>query len=309
MPKGRTTIFLSIFLLLFALAGVLRAETKVSTFEKRFPLTPGQPVTVDFKDTDGDVIFTSSDEAAVVLKVRKEINISDGARAQRLLDETEIEVSQRDNDIRIHVRYPRFRGFFFWMFDSRRVQVRSEVILPKDCRLFAAMSDGSITATKITGDLSLRSSDGTIRVIGAEGRLNVHSSDGNVILRDVKADVDVEASDGDIEVSGVLTGLNIRTSDGNVSIRAEAGSRMASSWDVWASDGDVRVALPSDFAAEVWLHTSDGDLDCGLPLTIQGKTSNNEVRGTLGSGGPLLKIRTSDGDISLRALASPTREE
>jgi len=309
MPKGRTTIFLSIFLFLFALTGVLRAETKVSTFEKRFPLTPGRPVTVDFKDTDGDVIFTSSDEAAVVLKVRKEINIRDGARAQRLLDETEIEVSQRDNDIRIRVRYPRFRGFFFWMFDSRRVQVRSEVILPKDCRLFAAMSDGSITATKITGDLSLRSSDGTIRVTGAEGRLNVHSSDGSVVLQDIKGDVEAEASDGDIEVSGVLTGLNIRTSDGNVTVRAEAGSRMTGGWDVWASDGDVEVALPSDFAAEVWLHTSDGDIDCGLPLTIQGKTSGNEVRGNLGSGNHLLNIRTSDGDISLRSLSSPDREE
>ena len=144
-------------------------------------------------------------------------------------------------------------------------------------------------------------------VLGFSALLVLSCSHG--ILEDIKGDVEAEASDGDIEVSGVLTGLNIRTSDGNVTVRAEAGSRMTGGWDVWASDGDVEVALPSDFAAEVWLHTSDGDIDCGLPLTIQGKTSGNEVRGNLGSGNHLLNIRTSDGDISLRSLSSPDREE
>jgi hypothetical protein len=307
MTMRKTWILFIIILSGLLLPGLLAGETKVSTIEKSFPLTPGQPVTVSFHDSDGDVKFTSSDDNAVHLKVWKETGVRDSARAQRLLDEITVEVSQRNNDVRIEIRRPHSRWFFFWLWDSHRVRVRSEVVLPKECRLMAGTSDGSITATQVKGDLSFKTSDGDIRLTDAEGRLQVRSSDGAIALDNVRGDVEAHASDGNIEVSGVLTGLNLRASDGDISVRVLPGSRMASSWEIGTSDGNVEAAVAPDFAAQLWLHTSDGDINCVLPVTVEGKTTGHNVRGTLGSGGSLLTIKTSDGDITLRPLPSSLR--
>jgi hypothetical protein len=289
------------------LPGFLAGETKVSTFEKNFSLAPGQPVTVSFHDSDGDVKFSSSEDKAVHLRVWKETDVRDSALAQRLLDEITVEVSQRDNDVRIEIRRPHDRGFFFWLWDGNRVRVRSEVVLPKECRLTAGTSDGDISATGLKGDLSFKTSDGDIRLNDVEGRLQVRSSDGAITLDNVRGDVEAHASDGNIEVSGVLTGLNLRASDGDIKVRVQPGSKMTSPWEIGTSDGSVEAAVAPDFAAQLWLHTGDGDIDCVLPVTVEGKTTGHNVRGTIGTGGSLLTIKTSDGDITLRPLPASLR--
>jgi len=307
VTKPKSAIVVIIILSGLLLPGLLAGETKVSTVEKSFPLTPGQPVTVSFHCSDGDVKFTSSEESAIHLKVWKETDVRDGARAQRLLDEITVEVSQKGNDVRIEIRRPHDRWFFFWIWDSRRARVRSEVVLPKECRLMASTSDGSIAATQVKGDLSFKTSDGNIRLTDAEGRLQVRSSDGAIALDNVRGDVEAHASDGKIEVSGILTGLNLRASDGDIKVRVLPGSKMTSSWEIGTSDGNIEAAVAPDFAAQLWLHTSDGDINCVLPVTVEGKTTGHNVRGTLGSGGFLLTIKTSDGDITLRPWPSSLR--
>lgn len=295
-----------LFLVALGLPGCLAGETKVSTFEKSFPLTPGQPVSVSFQDTDGDVKFTSAEVPAVELKVWKETDVHDAARAQHLLDEITVDVSQAGNDVRIEVRYPHGHWFSIWPWESQRVRVRSEVILPRECRLTASTSDGDITAGGLKGDVALKTSDGTISLSEAEGRLQARSSDGEIVFRGVRGDVEARTSDGHISIAGVLTGLSLKASDGDVSVQVLPGSRMTSGWEVITSDGDVQVALAPDFSADLWLRSSDGDITCGLPVTIQGKTSGHNWRGTLGTGGPLLSIRTSDGDVTLKS-GSDTR--
>jgi hypothetical protein len=39
-----------------------------------------------------------------------------------------------------------------------------------------------------------------------------------------------------------------------------------------------------------------------LPVTVRGRISESAVKGTIGSGGPLLQIHTGDGSIRLSGL-------
>ncbi len=286
---------------LLTLAGpgcYVAGETRTGTEVKNLTLTPGQPVTVSFRDSDGDVRFVPGSDNALTLTVRKETTVHDADRAKRLLDEIKVEVEQTGNNIRIVIRRPSRVHFVFFGW-SERVRVQSEVVLPKECALTAATSDGSITAEGLKGEISLKTSDGDIRLTDAQGRLTAHASDGDILLRSVRGEVESRTSDGHIELSGVLTALNLRTSDGDISARVEPGSQMSGSWKITASDGTIEAALPPEFNADLWLHTSDGEITCGLPLTVEGKTSPHDLRGTLGQGGPLFEIRTSDGDIRL----------
>ena len=51
--------------------------------------------------------------------------------------------------------------------------------------------------------------------------------------------------------------------------------------------------------AEIDASTSGGSVSCDLPITTQGRMSKSSLRGTIGSGGPLLTLRTSGGSIRI----------
>jgi hypothetical protein len=301
MSQSRNVILVLFCLAALGAMAVLAGETGVSTFEKTLSLTPGQSVSVSFRGSDGDVSFVPGRASEVVVKVRKETDLRDEARARRLLAEVKVDVSQVGNSVRVEIRRPRSWGFSL-LSRGRRVRVRSEIALPPGCGLEARTSDGSVSASGLSGSLMLRTSDGDIRVRGAEGRVEARSSDGDIDLLDIKGEVRAAASDGKIEVSGVLTGLDLESSDGDITVRALPGSRMERGWEIVASDGDVEAALPADFSAELRLHASDGSLSCSLPVALRGRNSRHDLEGTLGSGGSLLHIRTSDGDVTLKTL-------
>ena len=67
------------------------------------------------------------------------------------------------------------------------------------------------------------------------------------------------------------------------------------------SGGGITVSLDPSAALEIDAASSGGSVTVDLPLTVQGKLSRNAVRGTLGGGGELLKLRTSGGGIRIES--------
>ena len=89
---------------------------------------------------------------------------------------------------------------------------------------------------------------------------------------------------------------------------------MSDDWDISTGDGSVTMYLPPDFGAELDARTSDGGIRNELRVASQAEAedssarrhdsdenSRRAVRGRIGGGGKLLKIRTGDGSIRLRA--------
>jgi len=83
-----------------------------------------------------------------------------------------------------------------------------------------------------------------------------------------------------------------------VSIVAEMRGR-----NFWrGNDGlqvEFRIMAPKQYNLD--LNTSGGEVECDLPVTMQGKFGESKLRGKLNGGGPLLTLRTSGGDIELRS--------
>src|SRR2546421_11371526 len=91
--------------------------------------------------------------------------------------------------------------------------------------------------------------------------------------------------------------LDASTGDGRIEIRALTGSTMASSWDLHAGDGSIKLELPENFAADVDLHTGDGHISLDMPVTVEGRLGGNNIHGKLNGGGSLMTILTGDGTI------------
>ena len=68
------------------------------------------------------------------------------------------------------------------------------------------------------------------------------------------------------------------------------------------SGGQITFTLIPDIAVDVEAKTSGGRIstDFAVESTIQGKVPQNRLEGSINGGGPLLKLRTSGGNIHLQ---------
>ena len=93
----------------------------------------------------------------------------------------------------------------------------------------------------------------------------------------------------------------MHTGDGSITFRAESGVEMTDDWSFTTGDGSISLYLPSDFSAELDALTDDGSVHSELSVAGNDQQERKSLRGQLGKGGKLLKIRTGDGSIRLRA--------
>lgn len=132
-------------------------------------------------------------------------------------------------------------------------------------------------------DLDLRASNGGITIIGVSGNMRFDTTNGGVRLQDVGGRVNGETRNG---------GLNVTLS----------GSRWdGEGLDVETSNGGVNLAIPDGYNAELETRTVNGGLRIDFPITVQGElTSRRGLSTTLGSGGPLVRVRTTNGGVTIK---------
>jgi hypothetical protein len=59
------------------------------------------------------------------------------------------------------------------------------------------------------------------------------------------------------------------------------------------------MAIPANYSARLETGTVNGRMNIDFPLTVQGRRPRN-IETQLGSGGPLIKVRTSNGGVNIR---------
>lgn len=268
----------------------------------------GQPQVV--LDTfDGVIELHSWDRPEVEVEIEKR------AMEQSLIDEMKVESSEKNGVVRVKVTGPAradFRGVTIGMHISPTARLR--VAVPRNSNVDATSGDGSIRAEAIEGRIVLSTSDGTVTGTRLGGDIQVRSGDGSIRLDNVTGKLDLETTDGTITVEARPTVLKARTGDGSIRATIEPDTVMADNWDLTTSDGTVVLTLPGSFNAELDAETSDGVVRTSHPLLgdsnearPRGEDENREerrerrrtLRSRIGDGGKMLRIRTGDGTIRI----------
>lgn len=192
-------------------------------------------------------------------------------------------------------------GIHFTVRNWHSPQVTVET--PASLDLEAKTSDGALKISGVEGNLQLRTSDGAVDVEDVGGSLHLTASDGSIKIHNLTGTLESRSSDGRASIDGKFSGLQVHTSDGSLDLNVQEGSHLASSSRIESSDGHVTVHLPHSLAADLDVHAGDGKIECTLPLTMDGFSSEHgsghNLRGHLNGGGPTITIHTSDGNVSL----------
>jgi len=193
--------------------------------------------------------------------------------------------------------------------------------------------DASFSAHSVTGPVTLDGRIGDINVsdvhgdvllqAAASGETHVERVDGAVHFLTHRTDLQMARLDGelslntgaDLSADQILGPVVLKTSDrnisldrvqGNVKIANTNGSVMITSAsplgaiEVKNRRGSVDVGVSESAGFMVQASTRHGSVENDFDLPKTGSEDYPELKGTVGRGGPVISIDTTDGDVTLR---------
>lgn len=237
------------------------------------------------------------------------------ASTQDALDDLEVDISTTPGTIRIRSVKPAGR----W----NNMGVKYVISVPRKTVLESiSSSNGSIHVVQIEGNMKLRSSNGSLKVEDSRGDLDANTSNGSVNLNGFTGGAVVKTSNGSIRAAGVKGFFEATTSNGSVDATiAEASPnrpiRVTSSngkvlltveslngSDIYAStsNSSVTVRLPAEVNARLKARTSNSSVNSDFEVKATGEISKKQLNGTIGSGGPIIDLHTSNAGIRIEKL-------
>ena len=148
---------------------------------------------------------------------------------------------------------------------SRRndVRVAFDVLVPAGVRFAGRMVNATIRAEDLTADVRARTVNGSVRLSTSQG------------------------------ASAKTVNGSIRASFGETSWEGEAAFETV--------NGSIRLEVPEQINANLEIRTSNGRITTNLPITTT-RATRRRVEGTLGEGGPNLRLKSVNGSITLDPL-------
>lgn len=120
---------------------------------------------------------------------------------------------------------------------------------------------------------------------------------GSVRATDLASDADVGTVNGSVDVSTVGA-ARAKTVNGSIDVRMGGALRDDATFET--VNGRISLDLPDDLDADLDVRWLNGGLESDLPITIRGRMGRGRASGTLGSGGPMLRVKTVNGSIRIR---------
>ena len=233
-------------------------------------------------------------------------------RTQQEADELKVSVDSAPDSVSIHVIRPT---------DRRNNQgARLVLKVPRGVLLDRiTTSNGAIRTSEGVGPARLKTSNGPISVSHLRGPLDAQTSNAPLELLDIDGDLVAHTSNGRIQVERLNGNLEATTSNSAVHadfVRSDCAVR------VETSNGPVELSSTEGFSREVRASTNNSPITLRVPmlnahilartsnsaissdfdLHVQGEITKNHLDATIGSGGALLDLVTSNGPIRIARM-------
>jgi hypothetical protein len=156
---------------------------------------------------------------------------------------------------------------------------------------------GDLTLTDIGGAVEARSGSGSIRADGIGGDFKANTGSGSVrLIQNAPGNVVASSGSGNIELSGIDGALRADTGSGRIKVEGKQDGP----WELDTGSGSIQIRLPEDASFELDAVSHSGDIDINHPITVQGKITEDRLRGHVRGGDSLLHVRTGSGDIRIK---------
>jgi DUF4097 and DUF4098 domain-containing protein YvlB len=244
---------------------------------------------LQLRNANGRTRVIGEDRSEIEMLVSKTARAESGEAADELLEQIVITSHERGDALVLEVEIPSK-----W---NRRGSANIELRVPKEI------------------DVDLSAVNGRVEITGVHGHVKARSSNGSACIADVIGDIDIATSNAKVCCSRNCGRLVARSSNGKIEIDEHRGSIDASTSNglirasletvgkhgvtLATSNGRIVLDLPDGVDADVDIRVDNGLIRNDRKLCHATRETNGRLSGRLGNGGALIKLRTSNGSISL----------
>jgi DUF4097 and DUF4098 domain-containing protein YvlB len=105
-------------------------------------------------------------------------------------------------------------------------------------------------------------------------------------------------TNGGISLDQVGGDVRAETTNGGVNARLAGNTWKGRGLDLRTTNGGVSVSIPRGYNARLETGTTNGGMNIDFPITVQGLIGKR-IETQLGSGGPLVRVVTTNGGVKI----------
>jgi len=252
------------------------------------PAPAGRAISI--RNANGKTRVVGEDREDIEIRVVKSVRADCPDSAAKLFESIRLQNSESVDSLEIEVQIPRKC--------SRHGIAHLELRVPRDTTVELSSTNGKICLEGLDRPVRARSSNGSVSIFEVNGDIDVTTANAKVACRGTHGHLRARSSNGKIELGGHHGSVDASTSNGV--IKASIDSLGEVGVTLTTSNGRIALELPDHPDADIDIHVDNGLIRNDLELEDQSSDSAGTVRGRVGKGGPPIRLRTSNGTVSLR---------
>ena len=179
--------------------------------------------------------------------------------------------------------------------NMHNISIDYEIKAPVKTLLEASSGSGDVQDDGVGVNARLNTGSGSIHAKGLNEGFSVGTGSGDIYAEQIgSGDVKAETGSGTIELRNVSGGLKAQTGSGDIRI----GGRPKSDWKVTTGSGSVELS-PANAGFTLEASTGSGTIHTDHEMQVQGSFEKHHITGKVNGGGPLVRVETGSGDISV----------
>ncbi|MGH0029096.1 MAG: DUF4097 family beta strand repeat-containing protein [Myxococcota bacterium] len=238
---------------------------------------------------NGRTKVTGEDRTDIEVTSHKTARAESQEAAAELLEEIRLVFTETPEGLELEVETPRK-----W---NRRGGANLCVRVPRSTMLAVGAANGRVHIENIRGAVKARSTNGAVCVSDVVGDVWVATSNAKVTCSCIRGRLMARSSNGKIEIDEHCGSIDASTSNGLIRGRLESlgkeGIQLAT------SNGRIVLDLPEKVDADLDIRVDNGVIRNDRPLDETHRDTGGRLLGRIGAGGTLVKLRTSNGSVSL----------
>jgi len=249
----------------------------------RYALAAGRFEQIDVTVTNGSVTVTGDARAdSIHIEATRAVGASTSEKANLALRDLNISLEGSGSTFMIRAEAPDESGIWPFIAAKRnRYSYRVDFVItvPRSYAVKSKTMDGDISAEMVRA----------AHLVALNGAVSAQQTES----------VRVWTMNGNVRAESVSGPVHLATINGNVTC-AIVGTVGAT--EIRTTNGSVTLVIPSQANAELVLANVNGGISTSIPDTEFRRLTKERrsLRGTLGSGGPIVRIATVNGSINVR---------
>ena len=271
------------------LAGIPWSERAEETETIQVPRPPSGNLRID--NANGRTRVVGEDRGDIEIQLSKAARAESVEQARQLVESIRV-VPHEDaaGDLNLDVEIPGR-----W---NRRGRVDMELRIPRELKVQVTAANGKVCAQGLRDSFSARSSNGPVRIEDVIGDVEIHTSNAKVSCLCTCGHLVARSSNGRIELEDHRGSVDAATSNGTIHCEIEDLGK--SGVILSTSNGRIVLDLPEEVDGDVDIRVDNGLIRNSRELDPPSRERSGRVKGTFGRGGTPIRIRASNGTISIR---------